>query len=52
MCTLIVTDIAVMAPTHDVLVLKEIAPGWSVEEVQSITAAHLIVTGDVKEYEL
>ena len=50
--SLIVTDIAVMAPTHDGLVLKEIAPGWSVEEVQSITAAHLIVTGDVKEYEL
>ena len=50
--SLIVTDIAVMAPTHDGLVLKEIAPGWSVEEVQSITAAHLIVTGDVTEYEL
>ena len=50
--SLIVTDIAVMAPTHDGLVLKEIAPGWSVEEVQSVTAAHLIVTEDVKEYEL
>ena len=50
--SLIVTDIAVMAPTPDGLILKEIAPGWSVEEVQSITAAHLIVTGDVKEYEL
>ena len=50
--SLIVTDIAVMAPTHDGLVLKEIAPGWSVEEVHSITAAHFIVTGDVKEYEL
>ena len=50
--SLIVTDIAVMAPTPDGLILKEIAPGWSVEEVQSITAAHLIVTEDVKEYEL
>ena len=50
--SLIVTDIAFMAPTPDGLVLKEIAPGWSVEEVQSITAAHLIVTEDVKEYEL
>ena len=50
--SLIVTDIAVMAPTYEGLVLKEIAPGWTVEEVQSITMARLIVTDVVKEYEL
>ena len=50
--SLIVTDIAVMAPTYEALVLKEIAPGWTVEEVQSITMARVIVTYVVNEYEL
>tara|TARA_A100001037_G_scaffold305991_1_gene348518 strand:- start:30371 stop:31039 length:669 start_codon:yes stop_codon:yes gene_type:complete len=50
--TLIVTDVAVMRPTKAGLVLEEIAPGWSVEGVQAITGAGLIVPREVKEYEL
>ena len=50
--TLIVTDIAVMEPTAEGLVLKEVAPGWSPEEVQQLTQARLIISPDLKEYEL
>ena len=50
--TLIVTDVAVMRPTSEGLVLEEIAPGWTESEVQSITGAKLITSGEVKEYEL
>ncbi len=50
--TLIVTDIAVMQPTPEGLVLKEVAPGWSPEEVQQLTHARLIISPDLKDYEL
>jgi len=50
--SLIVTDIAVMAPSEDGLVLKEIAPGWSVEDVRYVTSASLIIPSNIKEYEL
>ena len=50
--SLIVTDIAVMEPTPEGLVLREVAPGWSPEEVQMLTAAELIIPPDLKEYEL
>jgi 3-oxoacid CoA-transferase subunit B len=50
--SLIVTDIAVMEPTSRGLVLKEVAPGWTPEEVQELTGARLIVSPDLKEYEL
>jgi acyl CoA:acetate/3-ketoacid CoA transferase beta subunit len=36
----------------DGLVLKEVAPGWTPEEVQALTGARLIIPPDVKEYEL
>ncbi|RLC70207.1 MAG: succinyl-CoA--3-ketoacid-CoA transferase [Chloroflexi bacterium] len=49
---LIVTDLAVIEVTPDGLVLKEVAPGWSVEEVQAVTEPKLIVAEDVKEMEL
>ena len=45
--TLIVTDMAVIEPTPDGLVLKETAPNVSVEEVCAATAAKLIVASDV-----
>jgi acyl CoA:acetate/3-ketoacid CoA transferase beta subunit len=41
-----------MEPTPEGLVLKEVAPGWSPEEVQMLTAAELIIPPDLKEYEL
>ena len=50
--SLIVTDLAVMQPTVDGLILLEIAPGWSVEEVQSVTGAQFIIPSKLKEYEL
>jgi acyl CoA:acetate/3-ketoacid CoA transferase beta subunit len=33
-------------------VLKEVAPGWTVEEIQELTEPKLIVASDVKEVEL
>ena len=50
--SLIVTDLAVMQPTAQGLVLKEVAPGWTAEEVQQLTGAQLILAPDLKEYEL
>jgi len=49
---LIVTDLAVIELTTEGLLLKEIAPGWMVEEVQALTEPELIVAKDVKEMEL
>ena len=41
----IVTDLAVIDVTKDGLVLREVAPGWSAEEVQRCTEAKLGVLG-------
>ncbi len=49
---LIVTDIAVIDVTADGLVLKEVAPGWTAEEVQALTEARLTVESDLKEIDL
>jgi 3-oxoadipate CoA-transferase beta subunit len=38
----IVTDVAVIDVTEHGLLLRDMAPGWSTEEVQEITAAQLI----------
>ena len=43
---------AVMQPTEQGLVLKEVAPGWTPEEVQELTGARPILAPDLKEYEL
>jgi acetate CoA/acetoacetate CoA-transferase beta subunit len=50
---LIVTDLAVIevVPKKG-LVLKEVAPGWTAEEVQALTEARLTVAKDLKEVEL
>ena len=50
--SLIVTDLAVIECTGEGLVLKEVAPGWTPEEVQSLTGAKLIMAPDLKEYQL
>ena len=47
--SLIVTDMAVIEPTPAGLVLRETAPGVSVEAVRAATATALIVEGDVPE---
>ena len=49
---LIVTDLAVIEVTKEGLLLKEIAPGWTVEEVQQFTEPELIVAEDLKEITL
>ena len=50
--SLIVTDLAVIQPTAEGLVLKEVAPGWTPEEVQELTGAKLTMAPDLKEYQL
>lgn len=49
---LIITDVAVIEVTKEGLVLKEIAPGWTSEEVQDLTEPKLIIAPDLKEIEL
>lgn len=49
---LIVTDMAVLKPTDEGLVLQERAPGVSVEDVLAATQAKLIVPADVPEMQL
>ncbi len=49
---LIVTDIAVIQVTPDGLLLKEVAPTWTAEEVQAETGPHLIVSEELSEVEL
>lgn len=48
----IVTDLAYLDVTSDGLVLRERAPGVSVEEIRKQTGAKLIVHGDVPEMRL
>lgn len=49
---LIFTDIAVIEVTREGLVLREIAPSWTVEEVQALTEPRLAPAPDLKEMEL
>jgi acetate CoA/acetoacetate CoA-transferase beta subunit len=49
---LIITDLAVIEVTKNGLLLKEIAPGWAVEEVQKVTEPKLIIAEDLKEITL
>jgi 3-oxoacid CoA-transferase subunit B len=46
---LIVTDLAVIEVVKEGLVLKEVAPGLSVADIQSVTEARLVISPDVKE---
>lgn len=49
---LIVTDLAVIEVTPEGLLLKEVAPGWTAEEVQALTEPKLIIAPDLKEIDL
>jgi 3-oxoacid CoA-transferase B subunit len=49
---LMVTDLAVIEVAPEGLLLKEVAPGWSVDEVQALTEPKLIPAPDLKEMEL
>ena len=50
--SLVVTDVAVLEPTPDGMVLREAAPGWTAEDVQAVTGARLIIPDAVGEYEV
>lgn len=49
---LIVTDLAVIEVIPEGLLLKEVAPGWTMEELQALTEPTLIAAPDLKEIEL
>ena len=49
---LIVTDLAVMEVTPKGLLLKEVAPGVTAEEVQTVTEPQLIISPDLTEIQL
>jgi 3-oxoacid CoA-transferase subunit B len=50
--TKIFTDIAVIDVTKRGLLLREVAPSWTAEEVQALTEPALIIDQDLKEIEL
>jgi acetate CoA/acetoacetate CoA-transferase beta subunit len=49
---LIVTELAVLKPSPDGMVLLELAPGVSIEQVQAATGTPLIVTAPVPTMDL
>jgi len=49
---LIITDMAVIEITGEGLVLKEVAPGWTADEIQALTEPKLLLAPDLKEIEL
>ena len=50
--SLIVTDVAVMEVTPSGLLLKEVAPGWTAEDVQEITEPTLRIDTGLREIAL
>ena len=48
----IFTDLAVIEVTPEGLLLKEIYPGLTPEDIQSVTEPKLIIAPDLKEIEL
>lgn len=49
---LIVTDLAVIDATEEGLVLREVAPGLTPEDIQSVTEPKLIISPDLREIQL
>jgi len=48
----IITDLAVIEVVKEGLIVKEIAPGWTPEEVQAVTEPELIIAPNLKEIAL
>lgn len=49
---MIVTDLAVIEVSDQGLVLKEVAPGWTPDEIQHLTEPKLLISPDVGEISL
>ena len=49
---MIITDLAVIDVTSEGLLLREVAPNWTVKNVQALTEPKLIVAEDIMETEL
>jgi 3-oxoacid CoA-transferase B subunit len=47
---LVATDLGLFEPTDQGFVLREVAPGWSIEEIQTLTEARLVVPADVRRF--
>jgi 3-oxoacid CoA-transferase subunit B len=47
---LVVTDLGLFQVTGEGLLLREIAPGWTIEEVQALTDAPLTVSPELREF--
>jgi acyl CoA:acetate/3-ketoacid CoA transferase beta subunit len=45
----IYTDVAVMRIEAGTIVVEEHAPGWTLDEIQAITATRLVADGGMKE---
>ena len=50
--SMIVTDISVIEVRKEGLLLKEVAPGWTVEDIQKETAVEFMVASDLKDFVL
>jgi acetate CoA/acetoacetate CoA-transferase beta subunit len=50
--TLVITDMAVLEPTPDGLVIREVAPGINVDQVRAATATELLAAAYVPEMAL
>ena len=50
--TMIITDVAVIAVTAEGLLLEEVAPGWTAEEVQALTEPTLLTSKGLKPIDL
>jgi 3-oxoacid CoA-transferase subunit B len=50
--SLIVSDLAVISVEREGLLLREVAPGHTTDEVQAKTAAHLTIASDLREIQL
>jgi len=48
----VITDLAVLEIGSRGIILREHAPGWTIEEIRSLTEPELVVSDDLKEIEI
>jgi 3-oxoacid CoA-transferase B subunit len=47
---LVVTDVGIFEPDKDAFLVREFAPGWSLEQIQSISGAPVRAAADIREW--